>query len=45
MTAAENAQLRAAEVEAEGWLSKPFDIEDVLRMVARFVAPQQNVRI
>ncbi len=37
VTAAENAQLRAAEVEAEGWLAKPFDLDDVLRMVARFV--------
>lgn len=38
VTAAENAQLRAAEIEAEGWLSKPFDLDDVLRMVGRFVA-------
>ncbi len=45
VTAAENARARAAEVEAEGWLSKPFDIEDVLRMVARFVAPASDVRL
>jgi len=45
VTAAENAQLRAAEVEADGWLAKPFDIDDVLRQVARFVAPPQNVRL
>lgn len=38
VTAAENAQLRAAEIEAEGWLSKPFELDDVLRMVSRFVA-------
>ncbi len=37
VTAAENAQLRAREIEAEGWLAKPFDLDDVLRMVARFV--------
>jgi CheY-like chemotaxis protein len=37
VTAAENAQLRAAEIEAEGWLSKPFDLDDVLGMVSRFV--------
>jgi CheY-like chemotaxis protein len=45
VTAAENAQARGAEVEAEGWLSKPFDIDDVLRMVARFVPPPQSARI
>ena len=34
VTAAENARARAAEVEAEGWLAKPFEIDDVLRIVA-----------
>ena len=34
VTAAENARARALEVEAEGWLSKPFEIDDVLRIVA-----------
>ncbi len=42
VTAAENAQLRAAEVEAEGWLAKPFELDDVLRMAARFVSPQPH---
>ena len=37
VTAAENAQLRAMEIEAEGWLAKPFELDDVLRMVARFL--------
>ncbi|HET6436700.1 MAG TPA: response regulator [Anaeromyxobacter sp.] len=37
VTAAENAQLRAAEIEADGWLAKPFDIDDVIHMVERFV--------
>ena len=37
VTAAENAQLRAAEIEADAWLAKPFDLDDVLRTVARFV--------
>ncbi len=40
VTAAENARLRAEEVGAEGWLEKPFDVDDVLRMVARFVEPR-----
>jgi CheY-like chemotaxis protein len=37
VTAAENAQARAAEIEAEGWLAKPFDLDDVLRLAARFL--------
>jgi CheY-like chemotaxis protein len=35
VTAAENAAQRAAEIGAEGWLSKPFDLDDVLAAVAR----------
>lgn len=35
VTAAENARLRAEEIGAEGWLSKPFDVDDVLAMVDR----------
>jgi CheY-like chemotaxis protein len=35
VTAAENARARAAEVEAEEWLSKPFEIDDVLWIIAR----------
>jgi CheY-like chemotaxis protein len=38
VTAAENARARAAEVEAEEWLSKPFEIDDVLRIIARHAA-------
>ena len=38
VTAAENARARAAEVGAEGWLAKPFEIDDVLRMVATHAA-------
>ena len=34
VTAAENARARAEEIGAEGWLEKPFDVDDVLRMVA-----------
>jgi CheY-like chemotaxis protein len=36
VTAAENARARAAEVEAEGWLAKPFEIDELLRVVARY---------
>jgi CheY-like chemotaxis protein len=35
VTAAENAEGRAAEIGAEGWLAKPFDLEDVLRAAER----------
>lgn len=38
VTAAENARARAQEIGAEGWLSKPFEIEDVLATVARHLA-------
>ncbi|HET6413758.1 MAG TPA: response regulator [Anaeromyxobacter sp.] len=44
VTAAENARLRAAEIEAEGFLAKPFDLDDVLRMVARFVPQPSGAR-
>ncbi|MGC3996073.1 MAG: response regulator [Anaeromyxobacter sp.] len=37
VTAAENAQLRAEEIGADGWLSKPFELDDVLSTVARLV--------
>jgi CheY-like chemotaxis protein len=38
VTAAENARARAQEVEADGWLAKPFEIDDVLRIVATHAA-------
>ena len=39
ITAAENAKARAAEVGADGWLEKPFDLDDVIEAVSRFVHP------
>ena len=38
VTAAENARARAEEIGAEGWLSKPFELEDVLGTVERHLA-------
>lgn len=38
VTAAENARARAEEIGAEGWLSKPFELEDVLATVERHLA-------
>lgn len=39
VTAAENARLRAEEIGADGWLEKPFELEDVVRMVERHLGP------
>jgi CheY-like chemotaxis protein len=39
VTAAENAARRAEEIEADAWLSKPFDLDDVLALVERFLGP------
>ncbi|WP_242345235.1 response regulator transcription factor [Anaeromyxobacter terrae] len=38
VTAAENARGRAEEIGAEGWLSKPFELEEVLATVARHLS-------
>lgn len=38
VTAAENARARAEEIGAEGWLSKPFELQDVLETVERQLA-------
>lgn len=37
LTAAEDARKRAEEIGAEGYLGKPFDIADVIRIVDRHV--------
>ncbi len=39
VTAAENARRRAEEIGADGWLAKPFDLDEVLAMVDRFLGP------
>ncbi len=39
VTAAEDARRRAEEIGAEGWLEKPFDLNDVLAAVERHVGP------
>jgi CheY-like chemotaxis protein len=38
MTAAQNARLWAAEIHAEGYIAKPFDIDQLLRQVAQLCA-------
>ncbi len=39
VTAAENARLRAAEIGANAWLAKPFDLDDIVSVVQRFLGP------
>lgn len=39
ITAAENARLRAQEIHADGYLEKPFELDDVLALVARYLGP------
>jgi CheY-like chemotaxis protein len=41
-TAAEDAQRRACEVDAVGCLSKPFELDEMLRLVESVVAHQRN---
>jgi len=35
VTAAEDARARAEEIAADGWLAKPFDLDDVIAAAAR----------
>lgn len=37
MTAAKDARARAREIEAEGYIAKPFDIDDLVRAVHTYV--------
>jgi two-component system chemotaxis response regulator CheY len=39
LTAAQDAADRAAQIEAEGFLGKPFDLDDLLRVVAEHTGP------
>jgi DNA-binding response OmpR family regulator len=43
VTAAENARARAEEIGADGFLAKPFDLEDVLRAVERHARGAERV--
>jgi CheY-like chemotaxis protein len=42
MTAAENAKRWAEEIAAEGYLAKPFQLDDLLRCVERFRGGQRS---
>jgi CheY-like chemotaxis protein len=39
MTAARDAAERAQEIEADGYVAKPFDLDHLLSLVRRFTAP------
>ena len=41
LTAAADARQRAADIEAEGFLGKPFNLDDLLRLVEQFLAGRQ----
>jgi DNA-binding response OmpR family regulator len=43
VTAAEDARARAQEIDADGWLAKPFDLDDVLALAARHTRRAQTV--
>ena len=38
MTAAQDSRTRAIEINAEGWIAKPFDVEHLLELVHRFAS-------
>lgn len=42
VTAAENARAWAQEIGADGYLSKPFQLRDLLRTVERFCGPSDQ---
>jgi CheY-like chemotaxis protein len=44
MTAARDAAGRAAQVQAEAFLAKPFDLDDLLAVAARFVRLNRSAR-
>jgi CheY-like chemotaxis protein len=44
MTAARDAAARAAQVEAEAYLAKPCDLDDLLDVTARFVRLSRSAR-
>lgn len=42
VTAARDAAIRAQEIDAEGYLNKPFDMDVLIATVARFVSQPQD---
>ncbi len=39
MTASEDAKKRALEVEAQGWIGKPFNLNELFELLGRFLPP------
>ncbi|MDX2089376.1 MAG: response regulator [Kofleriaceae bacterium] len=44
MTAAESAELRAHEIGADGWLSKPFELGKLANVLATYASPSPHAR-
>jgi hypothetical protein len=42
ITAATDAGQRAAEIEADGYLGKPFDLDDLLTLVSRYTGQSEE---
>ena len=42
VTAAENARRRAEEIGADAWIAKPFELDEVLSLVERFLGPPER---
>jgi len=42
ITAATDAGERAAEIQADGYLGKPFDLDELLGLVSRYTAPEES---
>jgi CheY-like chemotaxis protein len=41
MTASQDTRSRAADIGADGYLAKPFDVDHLLELVRRYVPQQQ----
>ena len=45
VTAAEHAEARAREIDADGVLAKPFDVDDLLRVISRYLRPAPTPQV
>lgn len=40
MTAAHDSRQRASEIEADGFIPKPFDLDELLALISRYIRPE-----
>jgi DNA-binding response OmpR family regulator len=45
LTAAEDSKRRAAEIHADAWLGKPFNLDDVVAMIPRVVRSRETAKV